>query len=312
MPTMVTFQAGTIALAALLLGLCAACSSEQQDWHSAQSADTTEAWQRFIEQHPQSELATQARLRIAQLDELQDWRRADGAATVDAYRHFLARHPNGRWSEQARIRIEAFSLGSAPRIAPETPAEAAAAPEARGVRALQLATGTAPAEPATLAQAGEVPLAPGAVAATAAAGGVAQPGEAAQPVGPPRPGENAPAADAVPVVEAAAGETSRAVEVEPPTASAELAARPTPIPVDGYGVQLGAFGNPASADREWQRLQVRFSAQLAGLSPRIVVASTGLGQLYRLQASAGGEAQARAICDTLKGQSQACVPVLPR
>jgi len=309
---MVTFQAGTIALGAVLLGLCAACSSEQQDWHSAQGADTTEAWQRFIEQHPQSELAAQARLRIAQLDELQDWRRADGAATVDAYRHFLARHPNGRWSEQARIRIEAFSLGSAPRIAPETPADAAAAPEARGVRALQLATGTAPAEPATVARAGEAPAVPGALATTAAAGSVAQPGEAAQPVGPPRPGENAPAA-AVPVVEAAASaEPSRAGEVGAPTASADLPARTTPIPVDGYGVQLGAFGNPASADREWQRLQVRFSAQLAGLSPRIVVASTGLGQLYRLQASAGGEAQARAICDTLKGQSQACVPVLPR
>lgn len=319
---MVTFQAGTFALAALLLGLCAACSSEQQDWHSAQSADTTEAWQRFIEQHPESELATQARLRIAQIDELRDWQRADGAATVNAYRHFLARYPNGRWSEQARIRIEAFSLGSAPRISPQNPAEVAAAPEARGVRALQLATGTAPAQAASVAPAGAAPVAavtPAVVATAVATGAVAQPGEAAQPIGPPRPGENAPAAETsrpsetVPTGEAVQGpQISRSGEVGPPAASADFPARATPIPVDGYGVQLGAFGNPASADREWQRLQVRFGAQLAGLSPRIVVASTGLGQLYRLQASAGGEAQARAICDTLKGQSQACVPVLPR
>jgi len=310
---MVTFQAGTIALAALLLGLCAACSSDQQDWHSAQSADTTEAWQRFIEQHPESELASQARLRILQIDELRDWQRADGAATVEAYRHFLAQHPNGRWSEQARIRIEAFSLGSAPRIAPETLAQAAAAPEARGVRALQLATGTPSAQAASVAQAQESPVAPaqtfGAVPAVVAASSAApaQPGEAAQPLEPARPGETAPTGET-----AAAGDAAQAGDAAPPAPSAALPPLATAVTVDGYGVQLGAFGNPVSADREWQRLQVRFGAQLAGLSPRIVVASTGIGQLYRLQASAGGEAQARAICDTLKEQSQACVPVLPR
>jgi cell division protein FtsN len=84
----------------------------------------------------------------------------------------------------------------------------------------------------------------------------------------------------------------------------------------GYGVQLGAFGSQASADREWQRLQGRFGSQLGGLAPRIIIASasasTGGGQLYRLQAPASGEAQARALCDALKEQSQACVPVIPR
>ena len=49
---MVTFRAGRVALVTLLAGLAAACSQEQQDWRSAQSADTPEAWQRFLEQHP--------------------------------------------------------------------------------------------------------------------------------------------------------------------------------------------------------------------------------------------------------------------
>jgi hypothetical protein len=269
MPTMVTFQAGRLALLGLLLGLVAACGREQQDWHSAQSADTTEAWQRFIEQHPQSELAAQARLRIAQMAEQRDFQQADAVATVNAYRRFLVQHPNGRWAEQARIRIEAFSLGSAPRIAPESVAQVSADPEARGVRALQLATGSA-ATPA--------PAAPVTAPATAQTV-LAQPGEAAQPA--------MPVSDTAP----------------------EPAGSP---PVNGYAVQLGAFGSAASADREWQRLQGRFGAQLGSLSPRIVLASTDLGALYRLQASAGGEAQARAICDSLKEQSQACVPVVPR
>ena len=78
-----------------------------------------------------------------------------------------------------------------------------------------------------------------------------------------------------------------------------------------YGVQLGAFGSQASADREWRRLKGRFGAQLGGLSPRIVPAESATGQLYRLQAPAAGEAQARALCDSLKEQAQPCVPVLP-
>jgi hypothetical protein len=81
---------------------------------------------------------------------------------------------------------------------------------------------------------------------------------------------------------------------------------------DGYGVQLGAFGTQASADREWQRLQGQFGPQLAGLEPRIILASTNSGPLYRLQAPAQGEAEARALCAALKEQSQACVPVIPR
>ena len=138
---MMTFPAGRIAPLALLAVLCA-CSSEQQDWRSAESADTSEAWGRFIEQHPDSELAAQARARIAQLAEQRDWQHASAVATAQGYREFLARHPSGRHAEEARIGIEAFALGSAPRIAPQTPAEVAAGPS--GVNALRLATVAAP------------------------------------------------------------------------------------------------------------------------------------------------------------------------
>ena len=281
---MFTFQPGRAALTAVLLGLFTACSSEQQDWQSAQSADTSEAWGRFLEQHPESELAAQARLRIGQLTEQRDWQHAESVGTVEGYRGFLGQHPNGKWSGEARIRIEAFALGSAPRTAPpQTPEEAAQSRATWGVNALQLARGAAP------------PATPNADSVAAQAD-MARPGEAAE----------APPAAA----------TSVAVNnVAPPAAASE------PVPAGstyslqaggGYGVQLGAFATEASADRAWQRLQGRFGAELGGLSPRIVVASTDSGQLYRLQAAAAGEAQARAICDSLKEQAQACVPVIPR
>jgi cell division septation protein DedD len=276
-------------LTAVLLGLFTACSSEQQDWQSAQSADTSEAWGRFLEQHPESELAAQARLRIAQLTEQRDWQHAESVGTVEGYRGFLGQHPNGKWSGEARIRIEAFALGSAPRTAPQTPEEAAQSRASWGVNALQLARGATP---------------PAAASADAVAtqADMARPGEAAEP---------------------ASVATSVAVNnMAPPAGTGdESPARSDGVPAGGsygvqagagYGVQLGAFTTEASADRAWLRLQGRFGAELGGLSPRIVVASTDSGQLYRLQAAAAGEAQARAICDSLKEQAQACVPVIPR
>jgi len=286
---MVTFQAGRVALLSLLAGLAtAACSQEQEDWRSAEGADTTEAWQRFVEQHPDSELVGQARTRIAQLEVQRDFR--------VAYREFLAHHPSGKWAELARIRIEAFSFGSAPRIAPPTPEEAAAF-SASGVRALRLATaGT------TSSQQEE----------SVAAGAQTAPAEPIQPAGVPADtGQPETAAGA----DSRSG-TGRAVPGEAAQAAPETVVQPASSNETsrntGYGVQLGAFGSEASADREWHRLRGRFGAELGNLSPRIVVAESDSGQFYRLQAPASGEAQARAICDSLKEQEQACIPVVPR
>lgn len=293
---MVTFQAGRVVLLALVAGMTAACSQEQQDWRSAESADTTEGWQRFLDQHPESELVNEARSRISQLQARRDFQYADRIGTVEAYRDFLAYHPTGIWSERARIRIESFSLGSAPRIAPPTPEEAASFADS-GVRALRLATAAVPPAAPPSGAAAVAENAPPAVSAEAAApdGGTARAvaGEAAQPAEPAQP-----AADVV----VAPGVTPAVI----PAAARDTGARAT------YGIQLGAFGSEASADREWRRLQGRFGAELGTLSPRIVMAETDSRQFYRLQVPASGEAQARALCDSLREQSQACIPVVPR
>ncbi|HUA89669.1 MAG TPA: SPOR domain-containing protein, partial [Steroidobacteraceae bacterium] len=174
-----------------------------------------------------------------------------------------------------RIRIEGFSLGSAPRLAQGS---VAPQPGRTGVNALQLATGVAAGGPA-----GAAPATPADAGRTVVAS--ADPDDVARP---------APDAQ----------------ETRPlPTAAVGL---PAGASDSGYGVQLGAFGSEASAGREWERLKDRFGPELGGLAPRIIVASTGAGQLYRLQAPAGGEAQARALCAQLREQSQACVPVVPR
>ena len=291
---MVTFQAGRLVLLALVAGMTAACSREQQDWRSAESADTTEAWQRFLDQHPGSELVNEAHNRITQLQVRRDFEYADKIGTVEAYRDFLTHHPSGTWSEHARIRIESFSLGSAPRIAPPTPAEVASFSDS-GVRALHLASAAAAQAGAASGEAAAVepaalPLGPDSSAGAAASPAPAEATGAEGGGGRALPGEAAQADDVVAT----------------PTASTQTGARA------GYGIQLGAFGSEASADREWRRLQVQFRPELGSLSPRIVPAESDSRQLYRLQVAASGAAQARALCDSLREQAQACIPVVPR
>lgn len=149
---MITVRAGSALVAVCVMLLMGGCSREQQDWRSAESTDTVEAYDRFIQKHPESELTTQARARVAQLGEERDWQRAGSADNVEAYRQFLAEHPNGKWAQEARIRIENFSLseqaGTAAtgKVAPPVDAGGAAGSGARGAVAATPATGGAKTE----------------------------------------------------------------------------------------------------------------------------------------------------------------------
>lgn len=108
----------------LALGTLSGCSREKIDWKSAEAADTVEGYDHFIDRHPDSALVTQARARVAQLNEDRDWKKATAADTAEAYKQFLAQHESGKWAEEARIRVENFSLdGTATGPAKPTMAE---------------------------------------------------------------------------------------------------------------------------------------------------------------------------------------------
>jgi cell division septation protein DedD len=102
--------------------LLAACSRVGDDWRAAQAADTTEAYQEFLQQHTDSEFGVQAQARIKQLAEDRDWQQASALDTRDAYEQFVAQHADGKWAQEARVRIENFQLSGG------SPAPAAAAP----------------------------------------------------------------------------------------------------------------------------------------------------------------------------------------
>lgn len=272
-----TFRAGKLATLAAAVAVLAACSREQQDWRSAEASDTVEAYGEFLKDHPESELVRQARARLTQLSEDRAWSQAGGADTVDAYKQFLAQYPNGKWSQEARIRVENFELGMAPTGAGATDAASSAA----SVSAI--AAGPSPAG-------SNMPPASGnAAGAPLSAGAPAQ-----APASPaPFPSATAPTASAAAAAPASIASAWRSTDTT------------------AFGVQLGAFASENAATSQWQQLVARFNEQLRGLAPHVVSAETATGRLFRLQALVADEATARALCDMLRKESQACVPVLP-
>jgi cell division septation protein DedD len=272
MSMMLTFRAGKLAALMVSVAMLGACSREQQDWRSAEASDTVAGYSDFLHRHPDSELATEARTRVAQLSEDKEWQTVSAADTADAYKQFLAQHPNGKWAQEARIRMENFALGRERATASaSTSATVAASGAAAGAPIAQLAS-SAPVSSGELAR-------PQAIAQTLPNATTSGPTSTT-----PSPSGSAPPSPAI----AAAWRSD-----------------------DGFGVQLGAFASENAATTEWQQLTARFAAQLRGLSPRVVSANTATGRLFRLQALVADEAAARTLCDMLKKQSQACVPVLP-
>lgn len=78
-------------------------------------------------------------------------------------------------------------------------------------------------------------------------------------------------------------------------------------------VQLGAFNSPAVARAEWDRLNQRFGAYMAGKSRMVEVASSGGRDFWRLRAVGFGDgADARRFCSELEAKGATCIPVTVR
>jgi cell division septation protein DedD len=301
---MVTIRARSawrFAIGICLLLVLAGCSREQQDWRAAEGADTIEAYGHFIQRHPDSELVSQARTRVAQLGEDRDWQHAGSADTVDAYHEFLEQHPNGKWAQEARIRMQNFSLSEQAGTDAGTRSAAGTATAGTQGAPRVAAPGTVGAPRGT------------ASAGTATSGGLAMPGEAAVPLasrGPPHQ-PSPPVASAEGSAGAGTG-TGSAPSHPSPQPSAPPAAPPSGGGSEGsFGIQLGAFSSEASASNQWRALTTRFSSELQGLHEHVVTATSPSGSIYRLQADVGPEQKARTICESLRKQGQACVAVLP-
>ncbi len=111
----------TLVLLTVLTFTMTACSHVGEDWKAAQTADTTEAYQDFLRQHPDSEYGVAAQERVRQLAEDRDWQQASKTDTLDAYQQFVAVHADGKWAQEARVRIENFQLSAGGQSPPAVP-----------------------------------------------------------------------------------------------------------------------------------------------------------------------------------------------
>jgi hypothetical protein len=125
------FRFYSVAIIASALLVVGGCSRVGGDWKAAQAADTSEAYQDFLHQHPDSEFTVQAQARIKQLSEDKDWQAASAADTPDAYEQFVAAHADSKWAQEARVRIENFQQSKMPPGAPPV-ADASANPPGAG------------------------------------------------------------------------------------------------------------------------------------------------------------------------------------
>lgn len=165
------------------IAILAGCSRERQDWQSAQTADTIEAYGSFITKHGDSPLVTQAEARIRQLGEERDWQQAATLDTLEAYQAYLRQHPESKWADEARIRVENFSLGDTPaRTAPAPAAGAASQPPASPPAAASAAPSSAAPPPATPSSVAPSPATPSPSAASTRPAAAPTPSSAAAPL----------------------------------------------------------------------------------------------------------------------------------
>jgi len=79
----------------------------------------------------------------------------------------------------------------------------------------------------------------------------------------------------------------------------------TPVELDGVGVQVGAYGSRGLAETGWVTLRNK-TVLLNGVRHRVLKGQADIGTVYRLQAIAADLGQARALCESLKGEGIAC------
>jgi len=219
-----------------------------------------------------------------------DWEKTRAANTADSYEQFIRKYPSGEFTAQAQARVkELYEERDWQKARDADTQEAYQAflkqyPEGKWTEEARIRV-----ENFTLAQAPSSATPAGAETANTpgnppAANTAAAPAPAAKPPAAPVPAPSA----------------------SPPKA-AKLTAAAGP-----YGIQLGAFKSSAdAANRRWANLAKAYPKLLEGLSPTVAPKQGAAGTLYRLQATGLTEKRARAICNSLKAESQACVLIHP-
>jgi outer membrane protein assembly factor BamD (BamD/ComL family) len=116
----------------LLRGLCfltaavfiVACSSAESDWNQANQTHTVAAYQDFLNKHPDSPHAADAKTQIQTLQDNQAWATAQQTNTADGYQQYLTAEPNGAHAQEAQQKLTALKATDAWNSTKNNPTEA--------------------------------------------------------------------------------------------------------------------------------------------------------------------------------------------
>ena len=93
---------GKILSLVLILFVFISCSPEAKDWEKAQSENTIEAYEYFLERYPESDFAPEASSKREELY----FKNVESENTISSYEGFLKSFPKGHLNEKARLRVE--------------------------------------------------------------------------------------------------------------------------------------------------------------------------------------------------------------
>ena len=89
-------------LATLLL---AGCDTPEHDWTRAKAVNTMAAYRSFVDAHPESDHAENARARLRALQDEFDWASAQWTNTDGAFKNYLQSDPGGRHVQEAQAQV---------------------------------------------------------------------------------------------------------------------------------------------------------------------------------------------------------------
>ncbi len=95
-----------VPVATIVLLVITGCATPQGRWERAAAADTIAAYEAFLRENPEGELAERARQRRNELYDARDWREAETLASATAYEEYLRNYPQGRYRDDARQRLK--------------------------------------------------------------------------------------------------------------------------------------------------------------------------------------------------------------
>ena len=103
------FLTGMLARIVSIVLICSACDPEPGAWKTAQSQNTVESLEQYLDEFPDGPNAADAHTTLASLIDTRDWNIAEGTTDVgqriEAYQVYLDTHPDGEFTDTAATKL---------------------------------------------------------------------------------------------------------------------------------------------------------------------------------------------------------------